>query len=120
MAKLKKFDIRIYGKPFPIMAEEVINHKYAPEVTLFIHRLEGAWRISEMNSGLYIAKGKTKKEALEALSNCERTKEQMLSQINKCIEKNGVCFTPLEERSKMESSSDYQELLTSFGIIKKK
>jgi len=94
------FNIRINNEELVEVEGYIVeNHKYAPEIKLFVHKNEDiigvdkhhrwCWCITEFESGALLNHGQTKQHAIEEIDKLPYDKEVLLTGIAEFVDKYG-------------------------------
>ena len=94
---MQKYNIRLANNDFVTVEGSLVKgHKYAPEVTLFVHKAypnyRGSknWVVSELRTGLSLTYDNTRKGAIAKVENLDVDKNSMLERIDDVVNRYGA------------------------------
>ena len=94
---MEKYNIRLANNELITVDGNLVkNHKYAPEITLFVHRAypyygkSKNWVVSELRTGLSLTNANTRREAIAKIETMSVDKNSILARIDDVVSQYGV------------------------------
>lgn len=94
---MEKYNIRLANNELITVDGNLVkNHKYAPEITLFVHRAypyygkSKNWVVSELRTGLSLTNANTRREAIAKIETMSVDKNSILARIDDVVSQYGA------------------------------